>query len=180
MIVLPALILLDSSAILNDYGFCFDPKRNYAMTSRIATELKDLRSRMMVDNALMLRLLSITDPCPLSLQWINDFVAKKGFEKLSAADLSLLALARELRANKEKIVLVSDDYSIQNMCKELKIPFKSVIQGRIKETIVFNKRCPACGKKYARNYRGRECENCGTQLRVERKPGKRPKNKKQA
>lgn len=145
------------------------------MTSRIFAEMKDLRSRMMVDNALMLKLLTIIDACPLSLQKISDFVSAKGFEKLSAADLSLLALAAELKSRREKIVVISDDYSIQNMCKALSIPFKSVIQGRIKETIVFNKHCPACGKRYKRAFKGRICGDCGTQLKTVRKAQKRQK-----
>ena len=177
MVFLAALILLDSSAILNDYGFSFDPKRKYAITSRIVAELRDLRSRMMLDNALMLRLVSITDPCPLSLQKIIDFVASKGFERLSNADLSLLALAKELKQKKEKILLVSDDYSIQNTCKLLGIPFKPAIQGRIRETIVFDKYCPGCNKRYKRSFKG-NCERCGTRLKTRRKPQKQAKKGK--
>jgi len=173
---LDALILLDSSAILNDYNFCFDPKRKYAMTSRIFAEMRDLRSRMMVDNALMLNLLSITDACPVSLQKMQGFVEAKGFERLSAADLSLLALAKEMKDRDEKIIVISDDYSIQNMCQALKIPFDSVIQGRIKGTIVFDKYCPACEKRYKRGFRGRICSNCGSQLKTARKASK-AKNK---
>ncbi len=169
---MPALILLDSSAILNDYNFSFDPKRKYVMTSRIFAEMRDLRSRMMVDNAQMLNILSITDPCPVSQQKMNDFVSSKGFEKLSYADLSLLALARELKGRREKIVVISDDYSIQNMCQALKIPFNSVIQGRITETIVFNKSCPACGKRFKRGFKGRICDGCGSRLKTARKPQK--------
>ncbi len=169
------LILLDSSAILNDYNFFFDPKQKYVMTSRVFAEMRDLRSRMMVDNAQMLNLLSIMDACPVSQQKMNDFVSSKGFEKLSAADLSLLALAKEMKGRREKIIVISDDYSIQNMCQALKIPFNPVIQGRITETIVFNKSCPACGKRFKRAFKGRTCSNCGSLLKTVRKPQNRQK-----
>lgn len=168
------LILLDSSAILNDCGFSFDPKQKYAITSRIASELKDLRSRMMIDNALMLRLLSIIDPCPLSVQRMQDFVSSKGFEKLSEADISLLSLASELKAQKQKIFLASDDYSIQNMCQAIGIPYRPAIQGNIKGTIEFEKYCPACEREYKCGYKGKNCELCSTQLKTRVKKQKTP------
>jgi endoribonuclease Nob1 len=168
-----SLILLDSSAIINDSGFSFDPKEKYLMTSRIIAEMRDLRSRMMVDNAQILNILQITDPCPVSLQKLDEFVYRKGFEKMSQADLSLIAIAKELKDKGEKILLVSDDYSIQNMCKELFIPFESVIQGRIKQTISFYKECGGCGKRYLCGHKGNICQNCGSQLKTVRVQGKK-------
>lgn len=87
-------------------------------------------------------------------------IAKKigDFSKLSFADLSILALARQL-----KITLISDDYAVENVATLLNIPIKSLgTKGitKVRRWITF---CRACGKAYKPNVL--ECMLCGNKLR---------------
>jgi UPF0271 protein len=159
------LFLLDSSAVLNDFSFQFKEEHSYITTPLALDELRDLRSRHLALNALQNGLLKIIEPGAESLKLVEKAVAEKGFSRLSKTDVSLLALAIDLKEQKKKFKLITDDYSIQNFCKLLKIPFESVIRGRIKETIAFKLCCPACGKTLKEGAKGKKCPVCGSPLK---------------
>jgi len=158
------LFLLDSSAVLNDFSFQFKEEHSYITTPLAFDELRDLRSRHLALNALQNGLLKIKEPGNESIKLVEKAVAEKGFSRLSKTDISLLALAIDLKGEKKKFRLVSDDYSIQNFCKLLKIPFESVIRGKIKETISFALKCPGCGKMAKKGSKAKQCSVCGTRL----------------
>ena len=158
------LLLLDSSAVLNDFSFQFNPKDECITTPLAFDELHDLRSRHLAENALQNGLLKIIEPGAESIKLVEKAVAEKGFSRLSKTDISLLALGLGLKGEKKKFKLVTDDYSIQNFCKLLKIPFESVIRGRIKETIAFTLKCPACGKTLKSGQKAKKCSVCGSRL----------------
>jgi len=122
-------ILLDSSAVLNDFNFEFDPNNEYFTTSKIFDEFKDLRSRALVDNALKMETLKIIDPCPLSVQNTIGELPKKS--KLSNQDISIVALARDFKNKKKEFFVITDDFSIQAALKKLEIKFKGVFRGSI-------------------------------------------------
>ncbi len=158
------LFILDSSAVLNDFSFQFKEEHSYITTPFAFDELRDLRSRNLAENALQNGLLKIREPSAESIKLVEKKVAEKGFSRLSKTDISLLALGLDLKAGKKKFRLITDDYSIQNFCKLLKIPFESVIRGRIKETISFTPFCPACGKMVKKGQKARNCPVCGSSL----------------
>ena len=72
------------------------------------------------------------DACPSSVEKMLLFAEKIGDKKLSDADVSLLALASEFRRDKKDFTVVSDDYSVQNICRHLKIRFEGSVQGKIR------------------------------------------------
>lgn len=162
--VMTMLYLLDSSAVLNDFSFQFKEEHSYITTPLALDEFLDLRSRHLAENALQNGLLKIKEPSNESIELIKKAVAEKGFSRLSKTDISLLGLAIDLKEQKKKFKLVSDDYSIQNFCKLLKLPFESVIRGRIKETIAFKLKCPACGKTVKKGQKAQKCSVCGSRL----------------
>ncbi|MBN2067800.1 MAG: hypothetical protein JW744_05000 [Candidatus Diapherotrites archaeon] len=164
------LYLLDSSAVFNDFSFEFSEKHNYITTPLAVDEFRDMRSRHLMENALQNSLLTIKEPCPESVQLIKGKIREKGFSKLSGTDISLLALALDLKKGKKRFRLVTDDYSIQNFCKLLKIPFESVIRGRIRETISFKLKCPACNKSLKKGSKARKCPDCGSALKRAKTP----------
>ncbi len=186
------LYLLDSSAVLNDFAFQFSPAHSYLTTSLVFNEFKDMRSRHLAENALHRGLLRIAEPSANSLKAIEGKIAEKGFSKLSKPDVSLLALALDLKKKREKFRAVSDDYSVQNFCKLLGIPFEGVIRGRIRETISFSLLCPACGKTVRKGSKAKkqpflpkqktlgkkgnapalQCPICGTALKSVKAKGK--------
>jgi UPF0271 protein len=156
--------LIDSAAVLNDPGFSFTEEANFLTVPMVADELRDLRSRHLLENALENDLLKLREPVEGSVEKIRVLAAEHGFQKLSDTDISLLALAFELKESGEEFVLVSDDYSVQNFCKLLEIKFESVIRGKIKKTISFSKRCRGCGKKFPNSFTGANCPDCDSKV----------------
>tara|TARA_Y100001970_G_scaffold104228_1_gene130616 strand:+ start:14178 stop:14675 length:498 start_codon:yes stop_codon:yes gene_type:complete len=89
---------------------------------------------------------------------------------LSKTDLSLIALSKELNA-----VLVTDDYRMQNVAKNLGIECKPVIMEGIAEIWNWELVCKGCSKVFPapkntsekRNDLG-ECYDCGSPLKLKR------------
>ncbi len=90
---------------------------------------------------------------------------------LSEADMQVLALALELKTLGYHPVIVTDDYSIQNVANQMSIEFASLATFGIRRRLQWVRYCPACHKKYPAEYKSRKCEICGTELK--RKPQRR-------
>ena len=144
------LIILDAGAIINDPLFSFSKEFDYILPSSVFSELKDLISRLMADNALKNKILSIKNPSQESVEKAKQ-CAKKLNTELSGQDMDVLALAIETNAK-----VITDDYSLQNVLSSLKIPFKGIMHKEIKKHFVLKKKCPDCGT-YLKNG---NCRNC--------------------
>jgi len=101
---------------------------------------------------------------------IKKEVIKKSIElgeklALSEADLEILALALELKLKGKKPIIISDDYSIQNMAKSLNLEFSSLATFGISYRFKWIFYCPACFKKYPQSYNLKVCPICGTDLK---------------
>ncbi len=162
------LYLIDSSAVLNDFGFEFRPEHKYITTPLIINEFRDMRSRNLMENALQQGLLSIGDPKKETINYVEDTVAEKGFTRLSRPDLSLIALALDLKKQAREFLLVTDDFSIQNFCSVLEIPFQDAIRGKIEKEISFSLECTACKKTLEMSSKARKCPVCGSNLKRKR------------
>jgi endoribonuclease Nob1 len=92
--------------------------------------------------------------------------------KLSEADMQLLSLALELKEQGYTPQIVTDDYSIQNVAKQLGIEFLALATFGIKRLLEWIRYCPACHKQYPPNSKFKECQICGTELK--RKPRRQP------
>jgi endoribonuclease Nob1 len=90
---------------------------------------------------------------------------------LSETDLQLLALAIELRERGLSPLIATDDYSIQNVAKQMGIEFASLVTFGIRRCLEWLRYCPACHKAYPSEYKSSNCEVCGTALK--RKPLRR-------
>lgn len=90
---------------------------------------------------------------------------------LSDVDLQVLALALELKSAANEPLIVTDDYSIQNVANQLGLEFASLMTFGIRFRLHWIRYCPACRRKYPPDYRHRKCEVCGTELK--RKPLKK-------
>jgi UPF0271 protein len=91
--------------------------------------------------------------------------------KLSVADMQLIALALELKAQGLMPQIVTDDYSIQNVAREIDISFLALATIGIKRLLDWIRYCPACYRQYPADYKSKECQVCGTELK--RKPNKK-------
>jgi UPF0271 protein len=84
---------------------------------------------------------------------------------LSETDLQVLALALELKTNGYSPLIATDDYSIQNVANQTGMKFTSLATFGIRFRLHWVRYCPACHKKYPAEYKSKNCEVCGTELR---------------
>ncbi len=95
---------------------------------------------------------------------------------LSEADLQVLALALEIKKKGETPLIVTDDYSIQNVANQIGVEFAPLMTFGIRFRLHWIRYCPACYQKYPADYKFRHCKICGTKLK--RKPLKKTTIKK--
>jgi UPF0271 protein len=79
-----------------------------------------------------------------------------------------LALALEFKSAGYSPLIVTDDYSIQNVANQIGVEFASLMTFGIRFRLHWILYCPACHKKYPSDYKLKACEICGTTLK--RKP----------
>ncbi len=103
---------------------------------------------------------------------INEISKDTGdFNALSDADKGLLAISLELLEKQgEGLRVYSNDYSIENICAQTKIPFSSLYKDGIDFMIMWEIYCPFCKKIYRAEDLNKICEICGKILR--RRPKK--------
>ncbi|MFW9969044.1 MAG: NOB1 family endonuclease [Candidatus Odinarchaeota archaeon] len=103
---------------------------------------------------------------------INNISKDTGdFKALSYADKELLALSLELKERHGKLLRIySNDYSIENVCAELNIPYSSLYKDGIESKIIWEIYCPHCKKIHRAEDLNKICEICGSKLR--RRPKK--------
>jgi UPF0271 protein len=118
------------------------------------------------------RKLTVRSPKSSFFQDILEASRKVGdMRYLSEADLQVLALALELKGRGLSPVIVTDDYSIQNVANKIGVEFTSLMTFGIKFRFKWILYCPACYRKYPPDYKSKVCEVCGTELK--RKPKKK-------
>lgn len=106
--------------------------------------------------------LQLHRPSNKALEKIQHAIEQMGEKKrLSTADQSVLALAFDLNETEgKKAIILSDDYSIQNIASVLHIHFQSVSQKGITKTFKWIRRCRGCGRKLSEEET--ECPICGS------------------
>ena len=95
---------------------------------------------------------------------------------LSKADMHVLALALEFKDAGYTPIIVTDDYSIQNVADQMGVKFASLTTFGIRFRLHWVLYCPACYRKYPPDYSAKTCEVCGANLK--RKPLKKKPLKK--
>ena len=86
---------------------------------------------------------------------------------LSRADSSILALAVDLLIDGKNPIIVSDDYSVQNVAEGMGIAYQSLSSLGIRQKYNWIYYCPACFRRYLAG-EAQACSVCGTKLN--RKP----------
>jgi UPF0271 protein len=155
------IYVLDASGIIG--GFISSKHKNITI-SGVLSEIKDLKSQIVVQSALNDGKIIIKEPDTDSLNQVKNAIENSGdILRLSKVDLSLVALAVNLKKKYHPLV-VTDDYSIQNVLKILKIPYQSVLTQGIQEVYGWIKICRGCRKKYPADYGWEDCEICGANV----------------
>lgn len=137
-------------------------------TPRVIDELSDSKAKLNVQLSISSGKITIKNPDEVSIDKVREVARKTGdISSLSETDIQVLALAHNLKPEATPII-VSDDYSIQNVAEELGIRYQKLIQWGIKRKLRWQLYCPACYARYNSDYRSRVCEVCGAVLK--RKP----------
>ncbi len=118
--------------------------------------------------------LIIRSPLGKYFKIVEKFAKKTGdFNALSDADKQLIAIAMELiDTSNQSVILFSNDYSIENVCSELNIPYSPLYKEGIETKIIWEIYCPSCQKTFKAEDLTKKCEICGSELK------RRPQNKK--
>jgi len=103
--------------------------------------------------------------CSPSAQYLSRVVhaaVELGEEtRLSLPDKMLLALALG-----EDAVILTDDYSVQNVAAHLGIEAIKGRQRGIERIIVWQKKCTGCQKRFVGKFPGKFCPDCGSDIKT--------------
>lgn len=156
------IYVLDSSAFIG--GFYSNENLNFTIGD-VFLEVKDLKSRSMLQSAIEGGYVKLREPDPEDIHKVEEVIIKSGdITRLSDVDKRIVALAFKLRKEGFNPIVITDDYSIQNVLKIVKIKYKSVLTPGIEGVLNWIKICKGCKKKYPPDYRMKECEICGSPI----------------
>jgi UPF0271 protein len=166
------VIVLDTSAFIAGFDSLAVPEKQYTVPDvskeLIAGTMPWIRFNAAIEN----RKLTVKNPKSSVFQEIQEAAKKVGdIRFLSEADMQVLALALELKEMGLNPLIVTDDYSIQNVATKIGAEFTSLMTFGIKFRFKWILYCPACYRKYPLDYNSKDCEVCGTELK--RKPKKK-------
>jgi endoribonuclease Nob1 len=150
--------VLDASAFYA--GIPFQSSKKCITTNAVYDEVKHIRRSYSPLEALIdAGNLIIVEPEKVSLNKVIVCAKKTGdYRKLSQADISIIALALQLRKT-----LISDDFAVGNVATFLKIPVKTLAFKGISELRAWVSFCKACARAY--NSHISVCTICGSRLR---------------
>ncbi|AGK61651.1 putative nucleic acid-binding protein, consists of a PIN domain and a Zn-ribbon module [Archaeoglobus sulfaticallidus PM70-1] len=146
--------VIDTSAIIFKKGFY----KKMVTVPEVVEEVKDSNS----SSYLSIIDLEVIEPDRKYIKNIERVARKTGdIYRLSETDIKLLALASEL-SEKEEVVLVTDDYSIQNVARKIGFKTDSIIQKGISSEYKWVRKCRGC-KRVIKDDVDR-CPVCGSEL----------------
>ena len=100
----------------------------------------------------------INDPEDKFIIIANNAAKKSGdFPNLSNQDISVIALSLQLQAE-----LVTDDFAVSNVAKNLNIKVIPVMTDGIKNVVTWKYYCPGCKIDFSKIT---ECPRCGNKLK---------------
>jgi UPF0271 protein len=157
--------VLDTSAII--YGF--NPRLvegTHFITPLVQSELLGKKTKQIMDLSIASGFLAVRAPKEEFKEKVKQEAGSTGdLSVLSETDLEVVALALELKNGGSDPTVVSDDYSLQNLCTMFEINFKPMMTKGISEEFWWFLYCPACGSTYKQSLRSTICQVCGHQLK---------------
>ena len=159
------IFILDASAFLSGKPINLDSS-TLVTTPGVSKELKPRGRDYQAFQFLKEKGLTIHAPSKKSISRINIVSAETGDkDRLSDADKEILALALDINKDKGKeAIILSDDYSIQNVAHVLNIKFETISQSGITKRFKWVYKCRGCGKKFKENIKN--CPICGAETKT--------------
>lgn len=144
--------ILDTSALFSMQDLPPEPMTTPGVISELR-KYHDPRLRYWEDR------LIVSEPSAASMERVREAAARTGDDaRLSPVDMEVLALAMDQGG-----VILTDDYSIQNLARALGLEYRPVGLKGIREVIVWRYRCRGCGRTFDKNMP--DCPICGSALR---------------
>lgn len=154
--------ILDSSAIIAGVEV---EERAYT-TPGVVEEIKQADLKLKLDLALEQGKLQVAIPGREAREKVERASQGTGdIAKLSRADRELLALALDFGGS---AVVVTDDYSVQNLARVLGVRYRGIKERGIEKVFEWEKVCLGCRREYPLDYWG-HCEVCGSWVVVRRR-----------
>lgn len=162
-------LILDSSAFIQG----LDPQNDAAYTVPLVVgELRDGFIMARLKSMETTGRLKIVEPKERYLGVVEDESLRMGeSHALSATDKQVLALGLQLSDDEMEPVIVSDDYSVQNMADALGLRHRGLATPGIKRRFTWTMYCPGCRREYAEPQPDDVCPICGTELK--RRPSRK-------
>ncbi len=159
------IFVIDTSAIINQIQFSAEDIQ-LATPPLVEKEMYDKGLKDTVELLIATNKLEIIEPTAVSLDEVKKTATQLGdLSNLSEPDQHLLALALDLSRKKVQPIVVTDDYSIQNVARRLSLDYKTATQPGIREIIRWQTYCSACGYKNPTQTKKGPCPVCGTPLK---------------
>jgi len=156
------VLVLDTSALLTRYPLHQYSYRLYT-TPSVLEEVRDSTSREGLELSLAVGRLAVVEPSRVYKRMVVEKAREIGeHTSLSETDVDVASLALQLSRDYNVIVL-TDDYSLQNTLYHLGISFKPIKTTGIKKARRYRVYCRVCG--YVPSSIGEEnCPFCGSRL----------------
>jgi UPF0271 protein len=158
------IFIIDTSALLSGKPLPIDQDECWTV-EEIAEEFTEGGPSYRMFSYLCEKGLSLHRPSKKALDKVRSIVRRMGETyRLSTADQMVLALAFDVQQmENKKAIIITDDYSIQNIASVLKIQFQAVSQKGITKTFKWMRRCRGCGRKLTPEES--ICPICGSEAR---------------
>ncbi|HDO41496.1 MAG TPA: ribonuclease VapC [Candidatus Bathyarchaeota archaeon] len=170
-------VVLDTSAFIAGFDPSSISEESYSVPEVEVELLNNSISKIRFKTSVKSGKLKVIAPLPKYINFVRKASSEVGdIGFLSEVDIAILALAVQLRESNQDPIIITDDYSIQNVADKLGLKFISLSNYGIRYQLHWMLYCPACGKRYPSDRKTMVCENCGAKLK--RKPLKRKLVKK--
>ena len=149
--------MLDSSAFYA--GIPFSSNEPSYITSLVYNEIEHIKKdHEAIQILIETKRLTINEPEERFVIAAIDAAKKSGdFPNLSKEDISTIALSLQLNAD-----LVTDDFAVSNVAKNLNIKVIPVMTAGIKNVVTWKYYCPGCKVNFSKVT---ECPRCGNKLK---------------
>ena len=169
-------LVFDTNIFLTGIDFTLFPNTIYT-TSKVLEEINVPKFREKNRNILN-RISAAIDAGKLIIEkpeinYIKSVIEKSkntgDFKAISEVDIELIALGLQIEDKlSQDVIIYTNDYSMENVCIELDLKFKTAYRNGIKKKWQFEVYCPVCDTKHKPERLYSICDRCGTKLK--RKP----------
>ncbi len=158
-------IILDTSALIA--GYEASSEAEHYTTPSVKEELGEAGLPLLrLETAIHTGRLKMMEPEKRYLDQVRSTAAELGEAgKLSEADMEVLAIGLQLKALGEHPLIISDDYSLQNIADRFGLDYRGMATQGIKRRIRWEVYCPGCRGRFKGLSPDAQCPICGTRLK---------------